>query len=74
MSDDEDGIARLETKLDTVIRLLALQLLTKEQTKSEQTLLLNKAGFSVREIAGFCGSEPSTIKKIISEAIKAGMT
>jgi hypothetical protein len=50
MSDDKDGsMARLEGKLDTVIRLLAMQLLTKEQTKREQALLLGKAGLSVQE-------------------------
>lgn len=73
MSDGYDGgIARLEAKLDTMIRLLALQLLTKEQTRWEQALLLDKAGLSAREIAIVCATEPDLIEKTILEAKKQG--
>jgi DNA-directed RNA polymerase specialized sigma24 family protein len=67
---DEDRITRLETKIDTVIRLLALQLLTKEQTVRERALMLNKAGLSSREIAGLCDTTPNTISVAISQAKK----
>ena len=49
MTDDNDVIARLEAKIETVIRLLALQLLTKGQTLREQSLLLHRAGLSTLE-------------------------
>lgn len=73
MSDDNDGcIKRLEAKLDTVIRLLALQLLTKEQTRWEQALLLDRAGLSAKEIAGLCDAERDLIEKTIYKAKQQG--
>ena len=73
MSDDKDGsIQRFEAKLDTVIRLLALQLLTKEQTRWEQALLLDRAGLSAQEIASLCDAEWDLVEKTILKARRQG--
>jgi len=69
MSDD-DRIARLEAKMDNVIRLLALQLISKEQTVRERAILLSKAGLSSREIAVLCDTTTNTISVALSQAKK----
>lgn len=69
MSDD-DRVARIEAKVDILIRLLALQLLSKDQTVREKAILLNKAGLSSREIASLCDTTPNTISVAISQAKK----
>ncbi len=51
MKEDEDGFARLEAKLDTLIRLMALSLMSDAQSVKERAVLLSKAGLPPKEIA-----------------------
>ncbi len=69
MSDDESA-SRVEAKLETLIRLMALQAIAGAQTVREKAVLLNKAGMSSRDIAALCDTTPNTISVALSNAKK----
>lgn len=68
MRDGEDGFARLEEKLDTLIRLTALKVISDQQTLKEKAGILNRAGLPPKEIALLTGSTPNTISVLLSAA------
>lgn len=68
---EEDSIAKLGGKMDTIIRLLALQSIKDVETVKEKAMLLSKAGMSSREIAALCDTTPNTISVALSNAKKA---
>lgn len=67
---EQEAMERLEAKLDVMIRLLAMQLAAGGQTVREKAVLLNKAGLSVKDIAGLCDTTPNTISVALSNAKK----
>ena len=69
MSQD-DRPTELGAKLDTLIRLQALQLIANVQTVRDKAVLLSKAGLSSREIAGLCETTTNTISVALSNAKK----
>lgn len=69
MSQD-DRIASLESKIETILRLLALQVINDAQTVKEKAVLLSKAGMASRDIAALCDTTPNTISVALSNAKK----
>ncbi len=67
---DIDGFSRLETKLDTLIRLIALDVTGELKSVKERAILLNKAGLAPREIAILCDTTPNTVSVALSTAKK----
>lgn len=63
-----DGVGRLEAKLDVLIRLVALSVGTNLPSLKERAIFLNKAGLSPKEIATLFDSTPNTVSVALSSA------
>lgn len=61
---DEKTIQILSTKLDTVIKLLALGM-TQGKSQKEQIWLMSSAGFRPKEIAETLGTTPNAVRVIL---------
>ena len=68
MKDGEDGFARLEAKLDTLIRLVALTVVSDQQTLKEKATKLSRAGLAPKEIASLTESTPNAVSVALSAA------
>ncbi len=64
MSDPQ--LKAIEQKLDVLIRLLATNL-TADKSRGEQIVLLNKANFQPKEIAGLLGTTPNAVRVSLSK-------
>jgi DNA-binding CsgD family transcriptional regulator len=58
----------IESKLDTLIRLLALRVAEDKKSVKEKALVLRLAGIGPSEIAKLCGTTPNTINVALSQA------
>jgi DNA-directed RNA polymerase specialized sigma24 family protein len=67
MTDDQD-LQRVEAKLDTVIRLLALNVAVGEGTLKERAVRLQRAGLAPKEIAELCDTTPNTVSVLLAKA------
>jgi DNA-directed RNA polymerase specialized sigma24 family protein len=72
MKIEDEGVARLEAKLDTLIRLLALSVTADLQSIKDRAVVLSKAGLGPREIAALCDTTPNTVSVALSNAKKDG--
>ena len=68
MKGDEEGFARLEAKLDTLIRLVALTVISDQQTLKEKATKLSRAGLAPKEIASLTESTPNAVSVALSVA------
>lgn len=62
--------ADISKKLDTLIRLQALELVRGEPTEQAKIALLDTLGFSTREIAKMLGKSPENIGVVLSRLKK----
>jgi DNA-binding CsgD family transcriptional regulator len=67
MTDDQD-LQRVEAKLDTVIRLLALNVAVGEGTLKDRAVRLQRAGLAPKEIAELCDTTPNTVSVLLAKA------
>lgn len=74
MKPDEPQYQRLEEKLDTLIRLIALDVISDLKSVKERALLLSRAGLSPKEIASLCETTPNTVSVALSNARKEAKT
>lgn len=65
-NDDETG--QIEAKLDTIIRLLAMEVIDKDPTLQQRAVRLRRAGMMPKEIAELCGSTPNAVRVALSTA------
>lgn len=65
---ETDGFARLDAKLDTLIRLVALDVVSELSSVKDRALLLSKAGLTPKEIAALCDTTPNTVSVALSTA------
>ena len=65
-NDDETG--QIESKLDTIIRLMAMEVIDKEPTLQQRAVRLRLAGMMPKEIAELCGSTPNAVNVALSTA------
>jgi hypothetical protein len=68
VKDGEDGFSRLEAKLDTLIRLVALTVISDQQTLKEKATKLSRAGLAPREIATLTESTANAVSVALSTA------
>jgi len=66
-NDDETG--QIEAKLDTIIRLLAMDIaIDKDLTLQQKAVRLRRAGIMPKEIAELCGSTSNAVNVALSTA------
>ncbi len=64
----DDRYSQLEAKLDTIIRLLALEIAFGPGTLKDRAVRLQRAGLASREIAELCDTTPNTVSVALSKA------
>lgn len=72
MTATTTDLARVEAKLDTVIRLLALHVASDNHSLQDRALRLRRAGLSPMEIAALCDTTPNTVSVALSTAKRRG--
>jgi hypothetical protein len=73
VTSDSSESSRIEAKLDTLVRLVALTLISDDQSIKETAVLLKRAGLEPREIAELCGTTRNTVSVALTNA-KNGKT
>lgn len=68
MMNREVDVSRIETKLDTLIRLIALSVASDELSLKDRAIRLQRAGMSPKEIAALCDTTPNTVSVALSTA------
>lgn len=59
-------LSSIETKLDTLIRLVALAVAPETQTLRDRAVRLQRAGLAPRDIAALCNTTPNTVSVALS--------
>lgn len=68
MKDNDSDICRIEAKLDTLIRLLALTVASDNHSLKERAIRLQRAGLAPKEIAALCDTTRNTVSVALSSA------
>ena len=68
VKDDEGSMSRVEQKLDTIIRLLALTVAPDTLSLREKAMRLDRAGLTPKDIASICDTTPNTVSVALSIA------
>lgn len=68
MSADSTDLSRIEAKLDTIIRLLALNVASDNHSLTDRAVRLQRAGMAPKEIALLCDTTPNTVSVALSAA------
>jgi len=69
----EDSLKEISKKLDTVIRLLAIDV-TKGRDEKEKVRLLNQAGLAPKDIAGLLGKTPNSVRVMLFKIRKSPLS
>ncbi|MCC6676404.1 MAG: hypothetical protein IT436_04610 [Phycisphaerales bacterium] len=72
MSTDNTDISRIEAKLDTLIRLLALSVASDNHSLKDRAVRLQRAGMTPKDIAALCDTTPNTVSVALSAAKREG--
>jgi hypothetical protein len=70
--NDTPSITRLEAKLDILIRLFALSVISREESVGDRAVKLQRAGLTPKEIAVLCNTTPNTVSVALSNAKRGG--
>lgn len=68
MSSDSADLSRIEAKLDTLIRLLALSVASDNHSLKDRAIRLQRAGMTPKDIAALCDTTPNTVSVALSTA------
>lgn len=68
MSEDS---SRLEAKIDTLIKLIAISITPDNLSLAERAGRLSRAGMAPKEIAAICETTPNTVSVALSKAKRA---
>jgi len=69
-----NGTSRMEEKLDTLIKLMALQVTDRHPSLTEKAVVLRRIGLTPTEIADICGTTSNTINVRLAEAKRKRQT
>lgn len=72
MNSDTGGASRIEAKLDTLIRLIAISVAPDNLSLKERALRLYRAGLTPKDIAAICNTTPNTVSVALSAAKRIG--
>jgi len=65
----ENGqLSRIETRLDVILRLLALEFAPDNLTLKERAVRLQRVGMAPKDIAALCETTPNTVSVALSAA------
>jgi DNA-directed RNA polymerase specialized sigma24 family protein len=64
----DTDLSRIEEKLDTLIRLLALSVASDNHSLKDRAVRLRRAGMTPKEIAELCNTTPNTVSVALSDA------
>lgn len=67
-----DSSELLLERIDTLIRIQALQAVSHFGSKTEKIMFLSEAGLQPKEIASIVGGKPATVSQCIYEQKKKG--
>lgn len=70
MTSNGEGLARLEAKVDVLVRLISLALIRDLSSLKERAVVLNRAGLAPKDIAVLCDSTPNAVSVALSGAKK----
>jgi len=70
-SDDKNEIAEIKDKLDTVIRLLATNIVSQDESLREQATKLSNAGLRSKDIAFVLDTTTNNVNVALHNARKA---
>lgn len=68
MKETDDGFSRLEAKLDTLIRLFALGIVSDQQSIKDRAIKLYRAGLAPKDIASLLDTTPNAVSVALSTA------
>lgn len=68
MTTDTSDLSRIEAKLDTLIRLLALSVASDNHSLKDRAVRLQRAGMTPKDIAALCDTTPNTVSVALSAA------
>ncbi len=68
MKKNDSDTCRIEAKLDTLIRLLALTVASDNHSLKERAIRLQRAGLTPKEIAALCDTTRNTVSVALSSA------
>lgn len=68
MKSNDSDFCRIEAKLDTLIRLLALIVASDNHSLKERAIRLQRAGLAPKDIAALCDTTPNTVSVALSSA------
>jgi hypothetical protein len=63
--------SRIEAKLDTLIRLMALSVMSDAQSLKDRAVRLQRAGLTPKDIASLCDTTPNTVSVALSKEKRA---
>ena len=66
-----ENLSRLEAKIDTLIKLMAISITPDNVSLAERAGRLSRAGMSPKEIAAICETTPNTVSVALSKAKKS---
>ena len=69
-----DTQTQLLERIDTLVRIQALQAVAHLGTKTEKIMFLAEAGLQPKEIASIVGGKPATVSQIIYDQKKKAKT
>jgi hypothetical protein len=72
MTKDAPEPHRIEAKLDTLIRLVAIRVVADKKKQAEKAVILRRAGIGPKEIAAICGTTPKTISVALAQSKMKG--
>jgi DNA-directed RNA polymerase specialized sigma24 family protein len=68
VKDNEVRLDEVSEKLDTIIKLLALNIISDDEPLRENALRLQRAGLAPKDIATLCGTTANTVSVLLSNA------
>jgi DNA-binding NarL/FixJ family response regulator len=69
---EEADLSRIEAKLDTLIRLVALSVASENHSLKERAVRLQRAGLAPKDIAALFDTTPNTVSVALSAAKRRG--
>ena len=68
ITDDMNDLSRIESKLDTLIRLLALSVAADDLSLKERAVRLQRVGMTPKDISALCDTTANAVRVALSTA------